>query len=307
MTVKTTTSGSGSAGFPTLHLAGDITKKPGTGLGPRTIGDYELLYFTSGSQGVYVVEGETVPLDVPCFIVSRPGERHEYIYDREMDSRHLFVHFGFEDAPQGKPPLPFLEAGGVCRIPSENELLIGMMKQLIYLSYALPERTARRSGALLLSLLLELNGELELPQQADVEGVPQQIVRAMRYMEEHLHEPLKVEAVARKVGWSHEHFTRSFALHTGRTPRDMLLQLRIERACQLLMDEGRSIKEVAYEVGFADENYFSRMFKEVKGMTATAYRKRYANPLYRDLAPIHTVDSRYPANRVFVLTGKTLP
>jgi AraC family transcriptional regulator len=294
-----------ATGFPTIHIAGDITKKPGTGLGPRTIQDYELLYFTSGTKGVYVMEGEAYPLDVPCFIVCRPGEHHEYFYDRDAASRHLFVHFGFENASDAKPALPFLEVGGMCRIPSENELLIGMMKQLIYLSYALPERMSQRAGALLLALLLELNGELALPQPGDGEGMPQQIVRAIKHMEDHLHEPLKVEAIARKIGWSHEHFSRSFASHTGRTPREMLLQLRIERACQLLMDEGRSIKQVAFEVGFADENYFSRMFKEVKGTTATAYRKRYANPLYRDLAPIHAVDSRYPINRVFVLTGRT--
>jgi len=290
-------------GFPTVHIAGDITKKPGTGLGPRTIDDYELLYFTTGTKGVYVMEGETVPLDVPCFIVCRPGERHEYIYDRDEESRHLFLHFGFERMPEGKPDLPFLTVGGVCRIPSENELLIGMMKQVIYLSYALPERMNERAGALLLSLLLELNGELERTSPAEGAAMPQQILRAIQTMEEHLHEPLKVETIARRVGWSHEHFSRSFAHHTGRTPREMLLRLRIERACQLLRDEGRSIKQVAYEVGFSDENYFSRMFKEVKGTTATAYRKRYANPLYRDLAPIRSVDSRYPINRVFLVNG----
>ncbi len=292
-------------GFPTIHLAGDITKKPGTGLGPRTIDDYELLYFTSGTKGVYAIEGETVPLDVPCFIVCRPGERHEYIYDRDVASRHLFLHFGFEDAPEAKPRLPFLEVGGICRIPSDNELLIGMMKQLIYLSYAVTEGGQERSGALLLALLLELNGELASPKPGTGAAMPPQVVRAIQTMENHLHEPLKVEAIARKVGWSHEHLSRSFAKHTGRTPREMLLQLRIERACQLLMDEGRSVKQVAYEVGFADENYFSRMFKEVKGTTATAYRKRYANPLYRDLAPIYAADSRYPINRVFLFPGRT--
>lgn len=277
---------------------------PGTGLGPRTIHDYELLYFTSGTNGVYVMEGETYPLDVPCFIVCRPGERHEYIYDREAVSRHLFVHFGFERAPEAKPDLPFLEAGGICRIPSDNELLIGMMKQLIYLAYASPERTSPRGGTLLLALLLELGGELALPSQPAGDTVPQPVKRAIKYMEDHLHEPLRVEAIAAKVGWSHEHLTRSFASHTGRTPREMLLHLRIERSCQLLMDEGRSIKQIAYEVGFSDENYYSRMFREVKGTTATAYRRRYANPLYRDLAPIHAADSRYPINRVFIVRAE---
>lgn len=285
---------------PTIHVAGDITKRPGTGLGPRTIPDYELLYFTSGTKGVYVMEGEAYPLDVPCFIVCRPGERHEYRYDREAASRHLFVHFGFRHAPEARPPLPFLEVGGICRIPSENELLVGMLKQLIYLSYASPESINQRGSALLLSLLLELGGELALPSQAEGKGMPQQIARAIKYMEDHLHEPLRVEGIANKVGWSHEHFTRSFASQTGRTPREMVLQLRIERACQLLKDEARSIKQIAFEVGFTDENYFSRMFKEAKGTTATAYRKRYASPLYRDLAPVHAADSRYPANRVFL-------
>lgn len=294
-------------GLPRIRVAGDITKKPNTSLGPRTIGDYELLYFTTGSQGIYVLEGEVYPLNVPCFIVCRPGERHEYLYDREAASRHLFVHFTFEDAPESKPSLPFLEAGGICLIPTDSELLISMMKQIIYLTYATPERMRERTGALLFALLMELSGELTQDKHRDQQeqSAPRQIVQAIKVMESRLHEPLRVEAIAHKVGWSHEHFTRTFVMHMGRTPREMLLQLRIERACQLLLDEGKSIRQIAFEVGFADENYFSRMFKELKGVTASAYRKRHANSLYRDLAPIQSVDNRYPSNRVFLPTGRS--
>lgn len=289
-----------TAVFPWVRVSGDITKKAGTGLGPRTNDDYEVLYFPSGSKGIYLLEGVEFRLDVPCFIVSRPGEHHEYKYDPYAASRHLFIHFDFDEPAEAIQAFPLLQRGGLSRIPSENELLIGMMKQIIYLSFTEPTRMRERTGALLYSLLTELGEELVTVNEEEGNGVPRQVQRAIQYMEEHLPDPIRVEEIARKVGWSHEHFSRSFAAHTGRTPRDMLMRLRIERACHLLQDEGKSIKQVAFEVGFADENYFSRSFKEIKGMTASAYRKSHANPMYRDLAPIQSVDSRYPINRVFM-------
>lgn len=292
--------------LPMIHVLGDVVMRSGTGLGPRKIRDWELIYFPEGSHSVYRLEDRTYTLDEPCFIITRPGELHQYEYDLNQPTRHLFIHFSFPADSKARSlgeenPLYILQRGSSCHIPFHGDMLLAMMKQILYISYALPDRTQQRGGALLLALLEEINGHLvDHPIEENNEQLPPQILRALNYIDSHLEEPLSVEQLARKVGWTHEHFTRSFARYIGRTPRETIIHRRIDRACQLLLHENHSIKQVAFAVGFNDENYFSRVFKSVKGMTASKYRKKYYNPRYTELSPVIDPDSMYPQNRIFV-------
>lgn len=289
----------GNEHLPLIHFAGDVVKKAGTGLGPRVIDDYELLLFPDGTGSVYRVEDKAFSLAEPSFIVTRPGERHSYEYDRHQPSRHLFIHFGFERNPSSLPDLDILKPGGPSCITDGSELLIGMLKQILFLAYSKPERMQQRCGMLLLTLLHEIDGIMtDNPMAARLARIPPQLVRALEYMDKHLSSPLSVEALAQSSGWTHEHFSRSFVKHLGRTPREAMIHKRIERACQMLLFDERSVKETAYAVGFADENYFSRVFKSVKGITASEYRKKHSSPIYKDLVPVSDGDSLYPPNRI---------
>jgi len=290
--------------MPAIRVAGDIVKRAGTGLGPRQIRDYELLYFPDGTKSVYRVGEQSFVLGEPCFIVTRPGETHAYEYDPVLPSRHLFIHFGYDHNDGISPPLRILEPGGPSFIPVENELLVGMMKQIMNIAYSFPDRLQQRGSALLAALLEEINGAVaDQPVVRDKNRIPPQIIKALDYIDKHLDEPLSIDRLAQRVGWTHEHFSRSFVRYTGRTPREMIIQRRIERACQLLLYEERSVKHVAYAVGFTDENYFCRVFKTVKGITATKYRKKYYNPRYSELHPVSESDSPYPPNRILYNAG----
>ncbi|WP_127533415.1 AraC family transcriptional regulator [Paenibacillus kobensis] len=295
---------SGEPLLPTIHTAGDLVAKAGTGLKPRRIRDYELIYFPEGTGGVYIVEGRAYSLAEPCFIITRPGEWHEYRYDSSQPSRHLFVHFGFEKHEDAENRLlSILRDIGPARIVQTDDLHVSMMTQMLNIAYNYPTRMQTRGSSLLLALLEELNGYVvDCPMERE-QTVPPQIVKAIDYIEEHLEEPLTVEGLAERAGWTHEHFTRLFARHTGRTPREMIIQRRIERACQLLLYDETTVKEVAYAVGFSDENYFCRVFKSVKGVTATQYRKKYYNPRNRGLYPASKGETPIPPNRVLFFAG----
>ncbi len=55
------------------------------------------------------------------------------------------------------------------------------------------------------------------------------------------------------------------------SPKRFLLEYRIERACTLLVTTNCSIQEISNSVGFEDPFYFSRAFKDVKGMSPRQY------------------------------------
>ena len=57
------------------------------------------------------------------------------------------------------------------------------------------------------------------------------------------------------------------------TPNDYIRQLRMTAAAELLKDERLTVAEIAYKVGFDDQYYFSKAFKQYFGMPPTKYRK----------------------------------
>ncbi|MFC4778931.1 helix-turn-helix domain-containing protein [Paenibacillus sp. GCM10023252] len=287
-----------STPVPIIHTLGDLVKRAGA-LGPRRLIDYELLYFPNGTGTLYEVEGEEYCLDKPGFIITRPQELHSYRYNPELPSRHLFVHFRLDEEPSEELKLPILKVGGPAYIPLDQELLVGMLKQIMRIAYTSPSQLQQRGGPLLLALLEEINAEAAGHSESEPVRAPSPpIAKALDYMEKHLADPLTAGQLAQVAGWTHEHFTRSFARQMGRGPRDMIIHRRIERACQLLLYEDWNVKRIASEVGFADENYFYRMFRTLKGMTPTQYRHKYYHPSYREVFPDSGEDTLYPPNRI---------
>ena len=75
------------------------------------------------------------------------------------------------------------------------------------------------------------------------------------------------------VGMSESGFSRFFQRTTGNTFTDYLTQLRISKACQLLLHTDRYVNSVCQAVGFRNIAYFNRRFLELKGVTPTEFRR----------------------------------
>jgi AraC family transcriptional regulator len=132
--------------------------------------------------------------------------------------------------------------------------------------------------------------------------MPLQIVQALKFIDKNLHLPLNIKKLAQHVGWTHEHFSRLFVQHMGRSPRDAIIERRIERACQLLLHKEWSIKQIAYSVGYLDENYFCRVFKTINGMTASEYRLKNFDPRF-DVLDAADLGIIYPPNSILYKVG----
>ena len=58
---------------------------------------------------------------------------------------------------------------------------------------------------------------------------------------------------------------------TGLSPNELIRDIRIKKACELLRNKNMQVSEVAYAVGFTDPKYFSLIFKKVKGISPKKY------------------------------------
>ena len=84
---------------------------------------------------------------------------------------------------------------------------------------------------------------------------------------------LTMEEVAHQVGFSTYYFSRMFKQAFGTSFINYLTAFRLNRAKELLRQPGTSVKEVCYQVGYSEPNYFARVFKREVGMTPSEYQK----------------------------------
>lgn len=85
---------------------------------------------------------------------------------------------------------------------------------------------------------------------------------------------LTMQSLADKLSMSPAHFSRSFKAETGTTFVQLVTQLRLERARELLADPESTMTEAARGSGFADYPHFAKAFKRRFGVSPTEYRKR---------------------------------
>ena len=99
------------------------------------------------------------------------------------------------------------------------------------------------------------------------------ISEAVRFLDERYAEPVRIESLAKRLCLSPDRFTELFGAAMGRTPRDYLRHVRIERAKALLGTTDLTAAEIGIRVGFADAAHFSRTFRSATGKPPSAFRK----------------------------------
>lgn len=102
------------------------------------------------------------------------------------------------------------------------------------------------------------------------------------YIDRHAHEVAGLEQLSERANLSKYHFTRVFREATGVTPWTYVREARLRRA-KALLDEGRSLAEVAQEAGFYDQSHLTHVFKAIEGVTPGVYRKGPSEEVRKDL------------------------
>jgi len=101
----------------------------------------------------------------------------------------------------------------------------------------------------------------------------QRVRQAMWLMEQHLHEPLPISEIARRVNTSVRHLERRFQRALGISPHDCATQLRMRHGHWLVENTQLQITQIALECGFNDCANFSRRFRDAYGYPASSLRR----------------------------------
>lgn len=112
--------------------------------------------------------------------------------------------------------------------------------------------------------------------RAQVVGTDARIDALHEWIGTHLHEDLRVEALAARVGMSPRSFARLYATCTGLTPAATVERMRVEAARLLLETTRSAVLQIAHTVGFGDDERMRRAFLRQLGVTPATYRARFS-------------------------------
>ena len=99
------------------------------------------------------------------------------------------------------------------------------------------------------------------------------IKKVCAYVDENLSRDISLDTAAEFAGVSSFYLSKLFKEEKGETFINFISDKRLEQSRKLLSETNLSIKEITAEVGYNDQNYFSRIFKNKYGLSPKEYRK----------------------------------
>lgn len=128
--------------------------------------------------------------------------------------------------------------------------------------------------ALLAALLFEAVRILDLgDERVQIRGEKVAITNALRYVDQHYAEPIRIEDLARECSISETHFRRLFSEAFSISPVEYLNMIRVIKACDLMKTSDEAMSTVASKCGFTTVSTFDRNFKNVMGVTPYQWKK----------------------------------
>ena len=101
---------------------------------------------------------------------------------------------------------------------------------------------------------------------------------ALLFIEKKFNQDINLDQIASKSFYSKYHFQREFKNLFTLTPKEYLLQIRNQKALLSLLSTDLSIGDIGFELGFENQETFSRSFKKFFGISPIQFRKKYKNP-----------------------------
>lgn len=102
-------------------------------------------------------------------------------------------------------------------------------------------------------------------------SVSLKIEKTIKYMHENVNRKLTLTELSDMVQLSPAYLSRAFKENTGYSVISFFNKLKVDTAKELIIDGNKKVKEIAQEVGFSDEFYFSRIFKKIEGVSPSEF------------------------------------
>lgn len=235
---------------------------------PKGRKDYYLSYNHSGSMKVrskyqnHIIHGGTV-------FLYRPFEEQHYGQADNNPISNYWVHFTGYGCPE-IIKLANMEEGNIFSvgisetIPQLFEIMIDEIAKKQY-NYELVSASILQQVIYLLSRKLCINNTVKIDEKYS------RINQTMVYIRKHYPEKITLKQLAGMAGLSCSRYSYLFKEYSGISPQQYLINVRLEKAQELMSHTRLNIRQISSLIGFGDQLYFSRLFKKYKSTSPSEF------------------------------------
>ncbi len=229
---------------------------------PDLSAPYWRFYWNNDAGASVWLDGKEHSL-TPSDIILIPPNTH-FSSACRGDPMHFYIHFTASQPFSDIPPQ-------IIRISPGAEIRGIIME-------AVETVSLHKSGSVNISiavLMLILYAFKSLPADFSMEkNMDSRILSAMKMIDENISKPPSNNVIAGRLSMSTNAFLRLFKVNAGMSPQLYSRTKRIEKACILLHYSDLDIKQIASETGFCDRFHFSRVFKKLRKVGPSEFRRR---------------------------------
>ncbi|MBN2021357.1 MAG: helix-turn-helix transcriptional regulator [Pirellulales bacterium] len=267
----------------------------GETLGPRMLGDYELVLIIEG-QVSYRLDHREHRAPPGSILLARPGFHEAYRWDPVVPTRHAYFHFDIV-RPAYDWPLP---ASWPFLRTRPAPVLGAMFRHVIQLIYCHPTWPAVPPGPAecrVVETLISLFLEEQVAENTESEyGRPEPVHRTLRWMRQTLDDdpqrPVGLDDLVRVACVTDKHLCRLFRKTVGWPPMRTYNLMRLQLSLALLTRTNLTIKQIASRCGYDNQFYFTRCFTKVFARSPNRVRQDLSrgvppppSPLPVDMTP----------------------
>jgi AraC-like DNA-binding protein len=237
----------------------------------RVLDEYQILYITHG-KGTFASAScsKRAVKEGDAFILF-PEEWHSYCPDPDSGWTEYWIGFNGEIVDQWVKDGFFTKENPIFNIGLNEELII-LYKRAIIIAEAQEACYQQALSGIACNILGML---IYLSKNRSFIGsdIAAQIDKAKIAIHENI-STINPEALAKMTCMSYSAFRKSFKEYTGFAPSQYILEVKMKTAKEMLTNTSATVKEIAYELGYDNKDYFFTVFRKLTGTTPTLYRRR---------------------------------
>lgn len=259
-----------------VYTCGYETCSPGHSYGPVLRSGYLIHYILSGI-GYYKTRGRTWRLGEGDAFLICPDELIYYEADKKNPWAYTWIGF------QGVKVREYLDRTSLLATPVfhyGHDDRIRLCHEKMFEANQLSANRDLIMNSILYEYLFLLVRKFPKEQVSTQEKQAVYIEEALRCLESGYGQNISIQSIADDLGLDRSYLHRIFKSATGFSLQEYLLDLRIRKACDLLLRTDLPVSVIARSVSYEDTLYFSRLFKKKKGLSPSQYRTGHQLPVH---------------------------
>ena len=229
------------------------------------------LFYCVDGHGRYQVGDQHHEVGPNEFFILPQNVEHSYGSNPDHPWSIYWIHFGGESLPGLNKAQAFQKHFKPFYIKDNGDIISLFVKiyKTLELGYSIDNlQFANMSLSYFLTLFVYNSRHYAATDSEKKDCVDSAIL----FMKENINENISLNNLSGQYNYSVSRFSNLFKQKTGYAPIDYFLQLKMQKACQHLDFTERSIKDIAFSMGFDDPYYFSKRFRAIIGMSPKKYR-----------------------------------